>query len=94
MPSIKKSSINKPVRLESMPKAPWDLLHVDFVGPLASSEYLLVVINRCFRYPEVETVHSMKASSVIPKLDKIFATHGIPSIVKSDNGDANSRTGR
>ena len=27
----------------------------------------------------------MKASVVIPKLDKVFATHGIPSVVKADN---------
>ena len=47
---------------------------------------MLVVIDRYSRYPEVETVRSTKASSIIPKLDKIFATHGIPYIVKSDNG--------
>ena len=34
----------------------------------------------------MEIVRSSKATTVIPKLDKIFATRGIPSVVKSDNG--------
>ena len=33
----------------------------------------------------MEIVRSTKEPQVIPKLDKIFATHGIPSVVKSDN---------
>eukprot|EP00794_Sanderia_malayensis_P014704 gene14704-biopygen11798 len=38
------------------------------------------------RYPEVEIVKSTKCSAVIPKLDKIFAAHGIPFELTSDNG--------
>ncbi|CAB4042603.1 PREDICTED: uncharacterized protein K02A2.6-like, partial [Paramuricea clavata] len=38
------------------------------------------------RYQQSEIVKSTKATTVIPKLDKIFATHGIPPTVKSDNG--------
>ena len=57
-----------------------------FLRALPSGEYLLVVIDRYIRFPEVEIVRSTKATTVIPKLDKIFATHGIPSVVKSDSG--------
>ena len=38
------------------------------------------------RYPEVEIVHSTAARSMIPKMDRIFATYGIPRVVKSNNG--------
>ena len=69
-----------------MPDAPWDKVHLDFYGPLPSGEYLLVVIDRYSRYPEVEIIRSTKAAVVIPKLDKIFAMHDIPSVVKVDNG--------
>jgi transposase InsO family protein len=62
------------------------VVHTDFYGPLPTGEYLLVVINRYSRFPEVEIVRSTKASTVIPKLDKIFATHGLPTVIKSDNG--------
>ncbi len=58
---------------------------VDFYEPLPSNDYLLVVMDRYSRFPEVEIVPSTKASVVIPKLDKIFAVHDIPDILKSDN---------
>jgi transposase InsO family protein len=61
-------------------------VHIDFYGPLPAGEYLLVAMNRYSRYPEVEVVRSTKASTVIPKLDQMFARHGIPTIIKSDNG--------
>jgi len=69
-----------------MPNGPWLTIHADFFGPLPSNDYLLVVIDRYSRYPEVEVIHSTKASAVIPKLDKIFAAHGILQVLKSDNG--------
>ena len=47
---------------------------------------LLVVIDRYSRLPEVEVVRSTKASRVIPKLDRMFAVHGIPNVIKTDNG--------
>ena len=69
-----------------MPEGQWEVAHTDFYGPLPTGEYLLVVIDRYSRFPEVEIVRSTKASTVIPKLDKIFATHGLPTVIKSDNG--------
>ena len=69
-----------------MPKSQWEVLNIDFYGPLLTGEYLLVVIDRYSRFPEVEIVSCTKASVVIPKLDRIFAVHGVPAIVRSDNG--------
>ena len=69
-----------------MPKSPWTRVHVDFYGPLPTSEYLLVIEDRYSKFPEVEIVHSTRASTIIPKLDKIFSVHGIPDIIISDNG--------
>ncbi len=45
----------------------------------------MYVIDRYSRFPEVEVVRSTKASSVVPKLDRIFAVHGIPRVIKTDN---------
>ncbi|MCP4480541.1 MAG: DDE-type integrase/transposase/recombinase, partial [Planctomycetaceae bacterium] len=75
-----------PLQPSEMPNAPWHTLHIDFCGPLPSNEYLLVLIDRYSRFPEVEIVNSTKASCVIPKLDKIFAVHGLPCKIVSDNG--------
>ena len=76
----------EPLRMTQMPQSQWEVLNIDFYGPLPTGEYLLVVIDRYSRFPEVEIVSSTKASVIIPKLDKIFAVHGVPAIVRSDNG--------
>ena len=72
--------------MSELPNGPWQKLHINFHEPLPSGEYLLVVIDCCSQFPEVEIVRSTKASTVIPKLDKIFAVHGLPTSVTSDNG--------
>ena len=75
----------EPITTTRMPKHPWTT-YVDFYGPLQTKEYLLVVIDRYSRFPEVDIVHSTKASAVIPTLDRMFAVHGIPDVLISDNG--------
>ena len=84
--AVGKQTTPEPLAMTDMPTGPWEIVHLDFYGPLLSGDYLLVVIDRYSRFPEVEIVKSTKASVVIPKLDKIFATHGIPNTVKTDNG--------
>ena len=72
--------------MTQFPKHPWEILNIDFYGPLPLAKYLLVLVDRYSRFPEVQIVGSTKVSVVIPKLDKIFAVHGIPTIIRSDNG--------
>ena len=38
------------------------------------------------KFPEVEIVHSTSIQAIIPKLDRICATLGIPAKLASDNG--------
>lgn len=85
------ATISTPMTPEPMistpiPSAPWKNLSADFLGPLPTGELILVVIDDFSRFPEVEIVTSTAASSVIPKLDSMFARHGIPDVLKSDNG--------
>ena len=61
-------------------------VHVDFCGPFPTGEYLLVAIDAYSRFLVVEIVQTTSAKSTIVKLEKIFCTHGIPRILKSDNG--------
>jgi hypothetical protein len=51
-----------------------------------SVEYLLVVIDYYSRFPEVEIVRSITSATIINKLRKIFAVHGICNELVSDNG--------
>jgi transposase InsO family protein len=48
--------------------------------------YFSIVIDTYSRFPEVEIVKSRSATSTISKLERIFATHGLPNVLKSDNG--------
>ena len=75
----------EPLRMTPLPTAPWKELAMDFLGPLPSGDYLMVVIDEYSRFPEVEIVTSTSARSTIPKLDAIFARQGIPEVLRSDN---------
>ena len=73
--------------MSPLPSGPLRHVAADFYGPLPSGQTLMVVIDEYSRFVEVETVSSStSAAAVIPKLDKIFATHGIPELLKTDNG--------
>ena len=76
----------EPLKMTPLPSAPWKEVAVDFTGPYASGEYLLVVVDEYSRYPEVEIVTSTSSKATIPKLDAIFARQGVPDVVKTDNG--------
>ena len=67
------------------PTAPWRNVSLDFLGPIPTGEYLLVVMDSYSRFSEVEIVTSTAATTVIPKLDSIFSRQGIPELKKSDN---------
>ena len=75
-----------PLQMSPLPPAPWHTLHTDFCGPFPTGEYLLVVIDAYTRFPEVDIVQSTSAATVIPHFNRIFATHGIPTVLRSDNG--------
>ena len=52
---------------------------------LKGHQYLLTV-DYFSRYPEVARLTKTTSSFVISKLKDVFARHGIPEIVRSDNG--------
>ena len=76
----------EPLSMTPLPPGPWTEVAVDFAGPFPSGDYLMVVVDEYSRYPEVEVISSLSARTVIPHLDTIFARHGIPQTVKTDNG--------
>ncbi len=46
----------------------------------------MVVIDDYSHFPVVEVLTSASSKAVIPKLDNIFSTFGIPTVARSDNG--------
>ena len=59
---------------------------MDFCAPFPMGEMLFMVIDEYSRFPEVEIMRSTTAPAVILSLERIFATHGLPEKITSDNG--------
>ena len=76
----------EPLKMSKLPPGPWHTLNIDFLGPISSSEYILIAIDQFSRFPEAEITRSTEAGSVIPRFHKIFSVHGLPHNVSSDNG--------
>ena len=79
-------NVPEPLQMSQLPIQPWTEVSMDFCGPFPSGDYLMIVIDDYSRYPIAETLTTISAKAVIPKLDNIFAMFGTPEIVKTDNG--------
>ena len=74
----------EPLIATPLPEYPWQLVGTDLFE-LDKCQYLLVV-DYFSRYPEVVKLSSTTSGQVITALKTIFARHGIPETVRSDNG--------
>ena len=74
-----------PLVMSELPSKPWERFAIDFCGPFPTGELALVVVDEYSRYPELEIVTPTSMTAIRPNLEKIFAIHGIPDLVKSDN---------
>ena len=63
------------------PSAPWDRIHIDF-GEWKGIHFLVVVDA----YSKCRDMHSTTTHRTIEVLREIFATHGFPRVIVSDNG--------
>ena len=80
---------NKPpltsLHLWNWPSQPWRRLHLDFLGPFLGATFLIVV-DAYSKWLEVIPMSSTTAERTITELRKLFATHGLPTQVVTDNG--------
>ena len=74
-----------PLHPWSWPSEPWSRLHIDFTGPFMGKMYL-VLVDAHSKWMDVEIMSQITASQTIEKLRSIFAVHGLPKKVVSDNG--------
>ena len=81
-----KQQRQEPVKSSTIPNKPWETIAIDFGGPYPDGHYQLVAIDKRTRYVEVERVTTTSSKSTIQRLKKMFATHGTPERVESDNG--------
>ena len=77
----------RPMQAWEWPEKPWTRLHVDHAGPFMGKT-LLIIIDAYSKWIEVFSVPSTSSECTIWKLRTVFATHGLPEVLVSDNGPA------
>lgn len=65
---------------------------MDYAGPI-DNHMLLVVVNAFSKWVEVFPVKSASSATTIGKLRALFATHGLPESMASDNGSPFTSSG-
>ena len=75
-----------PLKPNDAPSRPWSTIYADHWGPTPDRRHILVMIDALTRYPEVVTVEGTSAEDNIHGFAEAFARHGIPHILRSDNG--------
>ncbi|KRY89465.1 Ribosome biogenesis protein BMS1 -like protein [Trichinella pseudospiralis] len=71
---------------------PWTRIHADFFGPTGGGKISLLVVDAFSKWQEVRIVPSTSSVSAIEVFRELFATHGLPDCLVTDNGRAFNRT--
>ena len=87
----RKSPPKAPLHPWEWPSKPWSHLHIDHAGPFLG-EIFLIVVDAYSKWLEVVPAVSTSSQQTIREFRHLFATHGLPEIVVSDNGTAFSST--
>lgn len=67
------------------PHRPWERLHCDFAGPYEGKMFFILV-DAFSKWMEVVPLATATSSTTIECLRPIFATHGLPEVLVTDNG--------
>ena len=79
-----KSQVREPMLPHETPQRPWEIVATDLFW--LNARHHIVVVDYYSRFFEVAPLASSQSSEVISNMKAIFARHGIPRVVKSDNG--------
>lgn len=74
----------QPMIASELPERPWQRVRTDLFE-LKGAQYLLVV-DYYSRYVEITRLRQTTSEAVISHLKALFSRHGIPEVLRSDNG--------
>ena len=80
-----KSPALAPLHPWDWPKRPWARIHIDHAGPF-QGKIFLVAVDAHSKWLEAVTVPTTSSQATIKVLRTMFATHGLPELIVSDNG--------
>ena len=78
-----KSPTRAPMHPWEWPDCPWARIHIDCAGPVRG-KMILVIVDCHSKW--MEAMNSATSQATIDKLRLVFATHGLPEVLVSDNG--------
>ena len=73
-----------PLQPWEWPQKPWVRLHADYAGPFLGQMFLILV-DAHSKWMEVKPTNTPTTTSTIQHLRSIFATHGLPEMLVTDN---------
>lgn len=76
----------EPLQTTKMPDRPWADLAADFLGPLPTGHYLLVIVDYFSRFTEIIVMKQITAALTVRALHETFCRFGFPESLKTDNG--------
>ena len=84
--AVKSAPAPAPLHPWLWPNKPWKRVHVDSAGPFMGGMYL-IIIDAHSKWPEViEMSSNTSAQKTIVELRRVFAAHGQPEQIVTDNG--------
>ena len=80
----------QPEDTATKPGLPFTKVGLDIVGPLPvtqkGNQYIIVLVDYLTKWVEAEPTKNIESDDVIQFLSKVFARHGTPEILITDNG--------
>lgn len=76
----------EPLSRRKLPSNAFVDVAIDFLGPLPSGEFLLVIVDYFSRWMNVKIMTTITAEATIDRLEEIFFDRGYPVTITLDNG--------
>ena len=73
-----------PLLTTLLPEYPWQVVGTDLFEK--DGAHFLLTVDCFSRYPEVARLTTTTSAAVIASMKAVFTRHGIPEVVRSDNG--------
>ena len=74
-----------PLRPWLFPQEPWKRVHLDYAGPI-ENRMILVAVDAYSKWISAMVVRSSTSEVTIEQLRMLFAEHGLPETIVTDNG--------
>ena len=79
-----RSSPTAPLQPWEWPEKPWTRVHIYYSGPFLGKMWL-VAVDATSKWIEAHIMNSTTSFSTVNKLREMFAKHGLPEVIVSDN---------